>query len=148
MFSYLLKVMPILQMFSSITCATLEKRKLLLTSIQKLVPALPTFCCYQIFPFHYCFWVGYFRNLLADIQRSLRETLLSPQQLVFVCPPSALFKAEDLQKEHSSGPKYLWARPSTGTGSEARITSRERDTYCVSVLRKGCDNLNEYMCMF
>lgn len=73
--------------------------------------------------------------------------LLSPQQPpeavrqpLFVCLPFALFKAEDLQKEHSSGPKYLWARPSTGTGSEARIL-QEKETHIV--LRKGCDNVDE-----
>lgn len=48
-----------------------------------------------------------------------------------------MFEAEDLQKEHSSGPKYLRVRLSTGTGSKARIASRERDGYCMSALRKG-----------
>lgn len=74
---------------------------------------------------------------------SLQQPPEAVPQPLFVCLPFALFKAEDLQKEHSSGPKYLWAGPSTGTGSEARITSRERDTYCLSEPRKGCDNVEE-----
>lgn len=88
-----------------------------------------------------------FRDLCIKSQE-----LLSPQQPpedvcqpLFVCLPFALSKAEDLQKEHSSGPKYLWAGPRTGTGSEARITSRERDSHCVPLPRKGCDNVDEQM---
>lgn len=74
---------------------------------------------------------------LRDLCMKSQE-LLSPHQPpeavcqpLFVCLTFALFKAEDLQKEHFSGPKYLWAGPSARTRSEARITSRGRDVVCV-----------------
>lgn len=49
-----------------------------------------------------------------------------------------------LQKGHSSALKHFWSRPRTGTGSESRITSRERDAHCVFMPRKGCESVNEW----
>lgn len=59
-----------------------------------------------------------------------------------VCPLPCLklriYKRSILQGQNIYGPG-----PSTGTGSEARITSSEREASCVPVLRKGCDNVDE-----
>lgn len=83
-------------------------------------------------PWHVCF-----RELETDVHVRLdtdgqRQELLSPHkppeavhQLLFASLTFALFKTDDLQKEHFSGTKYLWVGPRTGTGSEARITLRD-----------------------
>lgn len=48
------------------------------------------------------------------------------QLLLSVCPLLPL-KLRIYKRSILRGQKYLWARPNTGTGCEARITSREGD---------------------